>query len=136
MSGILSRLNKTGRLCIGEKPVQVGKITIAQWKRLFSTIETLPALIIDVLTAPRNEQVAYFVVAAERSLDEVIAITSVLTGIDEEYIENNADLNQLVEYFIQVAKLNDFSDIAKNVKSVLALSMKNLTKENAETNEE
>lgn len=132
MSGILSRLNKSGRVYIGDKPVTVGKITIAQWKQLFTVVETLPALIIDVMMAPAQDRAAYFVVALERSFDEIIKIASVLTGISAEEIEQNASIDQLIEYFTQVAKVNDFESIAKNVKSVLALAVRKPTSESAE----
>lgn len=131
MSGILTRLNKSGRLYIGKDLVTVSKITISQWKQLFTVIETLPALIVDVMLAPKEERVAYFVLALERSFDEIVLITSILTGIAADDIEKNASLDQLLEYFVQVAKVNDFNSILKNVKSVLALTAKKST-ENAE----
>lgn len=112
-----------GQLYIGDKPVRVRKITIKQWKELFGTIEALPALIIDVIMAPEAERVAYFVVALERSFDEIVSIVSVLTDLDADYIENNASLDEIIEYFTQVAKVNDFDSIVKNIKGVLALAI-------------
>ncbi len=118
-----NRLNKFNKLYIGDKPVSVGKITIKQWKQLFGTIEALPQLILDVMSAPENEKSAYFIVALERSFDEIVDIVSVLTEIDSDYIEDNASIDQLIAYFTEVAKVNDFSGVIKNVKSVLALGM-------------
>lgn len=116
-------LNQRGRLYIGNKPVEIKKITIAQWKQLFGTIETLPALIVDVLTASEEDRTAYFIVALERSFDEITSIVSLLTEIDAEYIEKNASLDEVVEYFVKMAEVNDFNKLAKNVKSVLALAI-------------
>lgn len=104
---------------IGDKPVYPDKITIAQWKVLFRTVDAVPQLIVETILAPKDEKVAYAVVAIERSIDEVIAITSVLTGIEAEYIEQNASIDQLIAYFTELVRINDFSSIVKNVKSVL-----------------
>ncbi len=118
-----NRLNKFKKHYIGKKPVTIEKITIKQWKQLFGTIETLPQLILDVMSASEDEKSAYFIVALERSFDEVVDIVSVLTGIESEHIEENASIDQLIAYFTEIAKVNDFSGVIKNVKSVLALGM-------------
>lgn len=127
----MESLKQRGKLYIGAKPVEVKKITIAQWKQLFGTIEALPQLILDVMMAPQEDRAAYFIVAAERSFDEVTNIISILTGLDADYIEQHADLSQLLEYVTQMAKVNDFSDIAKNIKRVLALGFKGQASESA-----
>jgi len=118
-----NRLNKFKKHYIGKKPVTIEKITIKQWKQLFGTIETLPQLILDVMSASEDEKSAYFIVALERSFDEIVDIVSVLTGIESEHIEENASIDQLIAYFTEIAKVNDFSGVIKNVKSVLALGM-------------
>lgn len=114
-------LTRSDKLYIGNKPIKVEKITIAKWRKLFEVIETLPQLIIDVLTAPQTERTAYFVIALERSFDEIVNIVSVLTGIDAKYIEDNASIDELIAYFTEVAKVNDFNSVVKNVQSVLSL---------------
>lgn len=131
MNNIFARFKNRGRITIGDKSVKVKKITIAQWKELFSVVDSLPSLIIDVVTSPKEERTAYLVVAAHHSLDDLAEVISVLTGLDRDYIVNNAALDEILEYFTMMAKVNNFEEIAKNIKSVLDLSMKNLTGESA-----
>lgn len=110
------------RVKLGGQTVEVKQITIAQWKQLFTVVETLPQLIISILGTKPDERAAYLVVALEQSLEEITHVVSVLTGIDAEYIEHNASITELVAYFTEVAKVNDFAGLLKNARGVLALS--------------
>lgn len=123
MRNIFTRSNTT--LKIGSKTVQVRKVTIAQWRELFGAIQTLPQLLISVIGAPPAERTAFIVVAIERSFDDIVRVTSLLTGLDEEYVENNASLDELVAYFAEMLKANNFPELLKNVKG--ALNLGNLT---------
>lgn len=107
---------------LGGKSVEVKKVTIAQWRELFAVTETLPQLILGVIGSSPDERATYFMLALESSLEEIVRVVSVLTGINDEYIENNASITELVEYFTQVAKVNDFAGLLKNVRGVLSLS--------------
>lgn len=104
------------------KTVQIKKITIGQWQRLFDVIGALPQLIINVLTAPPKDRTAYAVVAIQESFQDIISTVSVLTGIEEEWLIDNVSLDELLEYFVKTAKKNNFDVIIKNVRSVLNLS--------------
>ncbi|MFD1267565.1 hypothetical protein ACFQ3Y_09040 [Paenibacillus motobuensis] len=117
-----ARLNTVNTVTIGDQSVELKKVTIAQWRELFAVTETLPQLILGVLGSSPDERATYFMLALESSLEEIVRVVSVLTGIDEEYIENNASITELVDYFTQVAKVNDFQGLLKNVRGVLSLS--------------
>lgn len=104
---------------IGDKMVQVRKITVAQWRRLFDSIQILPQLILSVISAPSEQRVAFAMIAIRESFDEVVRITSILTGIDVDYIEEHASIDELVAYYTEIAKLNNFGEMLKNVQSVL-----------------
>src|SRR5690606_19058063 len=95
----------------GDDPrtVKVRKIVVGQWLELFGAIQSLPQLIIGALGARPEERVGYVVVALEQSIDEVTRVVSILTGLDEEYLKQNAALDELVEYFVETAKVNNFS---------------------------
>lgn len=120
---------KYGKLYIGEKPVQIKKIAITQWKKLFNeTIDILPMLIVNLINTPQENRINYLTATIDRFLDDAVSIVSELTGIEVEYIHENCSLDQLLEYFVQMAKLNDFSGVVKNFKSVLSLSLSDMMK--------
>jgi hypothetical protein len=104
---------------IGEKSVPVPKITIKKWRELFESIEMLPQLILSIFNVPATERAGYIVVVIRESFSEVVRVTSVLTGIDEEYIEEHATLNDLVAFYGATIKANDFGGLLKNVQGVL-----------------
>ncbi|AWB45274.1 hypothetical protein DCC85_14265 [Paenibacillus sp. CAA11] len=116
------RLLRSDTLKIGGKPVKVGKITIAQWRELFNVINTLPQLLISILVAPQADRLPTFIVAIENSLDDVVNVVSVLTGLDAEWIEQNASIDELVAFFTATARANNFGDVLKNVQSALKLA--------------
>ncbi|WP_068616599.1 hypothetical protein [Paenibacillus tuaregi] len=107
---------------IGGKSVKVSKITIAQWRELLSVIHALPQLLITVMTAAPEDRLPYFLVAIEKSLTDVVNVVSVLTELDAEWIENNAGVDELVAYFVAVAKANNFGELLKNGQSALNLA--------------
>ncbi|WP_314587923.1 hypothetical protein [Paenibacillus terrigena] len=116
------RILRSDTVKIGGKPVKVGKITVAQWRELFTVIETLPQLLITVLTAPPAERLPYFIVAIEKSLTDVVNVISILTGKDAEWIEENAGIDELVAFFVETARVNNFGDLLKNVRGALSLA--------------
>lgn len=113
------RFVRSDSVTIGGKRVPVRKITIAQWRELFSTINVLPQLLISVLSAPQSERAGYFVVAVRESLEDVTRITALLTGLEQEWIEQNGALDELAAFLLETAKVNNFAELLKNVRGVL-----------------
>jgi hypothetical protein len=106
-------------MVLGETRVKIEKLTIAKWRELFATVDKLPGLIIQVLSAPQEDFYAYVVTALDMAFDEIAAIVSVLTGLDADYITNNVGVDELFEYLSKTVKRNRLEDVAKNVKSLL-----------------
>lgn len=114
----ISALNEN-EMYLGEKRVKIQKLTIAKWRQLFEVVEKLPGLIIQILTAPKEDFYAYVITAMDLAFDEVAQIVSVLSGLDVKYIEENVGVDELFEYFSRTVKHNRLEDVAKNVKSLL-----------------
>ncbi|WP_178023018.1 hypothetical protein [uncultured Paenibacillus sp.] len=117
----------------GDDPrtVKVRKIVVGQWLELFGAVQSLPQLIIGALGARPEERAAYVVVAIEQSLEEVVRVVSILTGLDTEYLIKNAAADEVFEFFMETAKVNNFGDLLKNVQSVLSLAAPAAADQNA-----
>jgi len=113
------RIMRSDTVKIGGKSVKVRKITVAQWRELFTVIETLPQVLLTVITAAPAERLPYLVVAIEKSISDVVNVVSVLTELDADWIENNASVDELVEFFVETARVNNFGEMLKNVRGVL-----------------
>lgn len=113
------RIMRSDTVKIGGKSVKIRKITVAQWRELFTVIETLPQVLLTIITAAPAERLPYLVVAIEKSISDVVNVVSVLTELDADWIENNASVDELVTFFVETARVNNFGEMLKNVRGVL-----------------
>lgn len=108
------------------KKVQIRKITVAQWQELFESIQTIPQLLLSMMSVPESERAGFFMVVLSESLDNIVQITATLTGLSEEYVRQNAAADELCEFFMETAKANNFGELLKNGRSVLGIVIPNL----------
>jgi hypothetical protein len=104
---------------LGEKRVKIEKLTIVKWRELFGTVDKLPGLIVQVLSAPQSDFYAYVITALDIAFDEIAQVVSVISGVDAEYLTENVGVDEIFEYLTRTVKRNRLDDIAKNVKSLL-----------------
>jgi len=106
-------------LYLGNKRVEVKKLTPNMWRKLFSTVDKLPGLIVQVLLAPKQEFYSYVISASELAMDEIVEIVSVLSGIEKSYLDEHAGTDEIIDYLVRTVKKNNLRDVIKNVKSLL-----------------
>ncbi|WP_438432334.1 hypothetical protein [Gorillibacterium sp. sgz500922] len=104
------------------KTVPIRKITVGQWQELFTVIESLPQLVLTVLSAPPEDRAGYFVIALRESLGEGLSVVALLSGLDKDWLRGHASLDEVVAFFTATAKANNFGALLKNAQSVLNLS--------------
>ncbi|MBO1515055.1 hypothetical protein [Metabacillus bambusae] len=105
---------------LGEKRVEIKKLTPNLWRQLFETIDKLPGLIVQVLLAPKEEFYSYMVSVCQIAMDEFIEIVSLLTGLEKEYIDDKVGLDEIITFLIRIIKRNNLGEVAKNLKSLLS----------------
>ncbi|MBG9736287.1 hypothetical protein [Paenibacillus alvei] len=116
------------------KTVQIRKITVAQWQELFGSIQTIPQLIISIMSVPETERAGFFMVVLGESLENIVQITSILTGLDVEYLRQNAAADELFEFYSETVKMNNFGELLKNGRSVLGVVMPKLLTKTQDAN--
>jgi hypothetical protein len=104
---------------LGEKRVKIEKLTIVKWRELFGTVDKLPGLIVQVLSAPQSDFYAYVITALDIAFDEITQVVSVLSGVEAEYLTENVGVDEIFEYLAKTIKRNRLDDVVKNVKSLL-----------------
>lgn len=110
----------SSELTLGDKTVQIPKLTPVKWKDLFEVVDSLPHLFITVLSTSGQDNFAQTLVAAAKlAMDEVAKIVAVLSGLDEDYILENVGTDEIVEFLIAVVEKNRLQSVAKNLKSLL-----------------
>lgn len=112
------KILRNDEMYLGDKKVKIKKLVPAKWKLLFDSVDTLPGLIIQVATEREN---FYMVVlqAIDMAMDEIVKVVSILTDIDEDYINNHVGLDELVEFITRTVNVNRLDQTVKNVKSLL-----------------
>jgi hypothetical protein len=114
----ITALNEN-EMMLGEKRVRIEKLTIIKWRQLFETVDKLPGLIVQVLSAPADDFYSYVITALDIAFDEIAEIVAVLSGVDAEYIAEHVGVDELFEYLSRTVKRNRLDDVVKNVKSLL-----------------
>ncbi|MFD2334727.1 hypothetical protein ACFSR7_36250 [Cohnella sp. GCM10020058] len=108
------------QVAFGGRQVPIPKLTIAKWRALFEQIETLPQIIISLLSARNTPDFTATVVAAlGMTLDEVVRLTAVLTELEPEWIEANVTHDELIAFLSSTASKNNLQDAAKKFRGVL-----------------
>ncbi|MGM0815288.1 MAG: hypothetical protein ACQEUO_07165 [Bacillota bacterium] len=110
----------SSELTLGDKTVQVPKLTPVKWKALFEVVDRLPHLFITVLsTSGQDDFASTLVAAAKLAMDEVAKIVAVLSGLDEDYVLENVGTDEIIDFLIAVVEKNRLQSVAKNLKSLL-----------------
>lgn len=116
---VLKQDNNASAIKLGGKTVTVKKLTPVKWKELFSVVDNLPGLIIQVMTAPQKDFYATVLHAFDLALDDIVKVVSILSEVDEDYLKNNAGLDEIVEYVALTVNTNRLDKTVKNLKSLL-----------------
>lgn len=119
MNSIKMAFGRKDMIELGGKRVNIQKLTYVKWRELFDAIDTLPGVIVNVMLAPKESFYETILVAFDFALDEVYRVVAILSGLDEDYLKENAGINEVAEYLVLTAKKNDFTSVIKNVKSLL-----------------
>ncbi|NBI30774.1 hypothetical protein [Chengkuizengella marina] len=105
---------------IGNKNVEIPKLTISKWKLMFDNIQSLPQIILNILAVKGTKDFSStLIVGAEMAIDEAVEMVAVIAGLDAKYIEENADMNELTTFIYKTIKKNDLQESVKNFRAVL-----------------
>ncbi|WP_308637721.1 hypothetical protein [Paenibacillus silvisoli] len=98
----------------GEKRVEIPKLTVQKWKALFGKVETLPQLVLDVLSSRQTSDFnAKLILGIEMALDEIVELVAVLTELEPSWIEEKVDHNELIVFVAKTIQRNNLNEAAK-----------------------
>jgi len=106
---------------LGDKIVEIPKLTPAKYKLLFGRIETLPQVIARIVMA-RGEAdfISTALIGVDIALDEVVEVIAALTGLEAEYVAENAGIDEITTFIARTIERNDLAQTLKNLQAVLA----------------
>lgn len=110
---------KKDRVQLGNKQVEVPKLTRARLKKLTEHIGTIGDYVIKLFLTPENERAVFIVAAADVAIDEIYELTSILSDLPIEYLDEHASLAECAEYLKLTWERNDINRALGNVNSLI-----------------
>ena len=121
-------LESKNKHLLGQQIVEIKKITPNQYKLIMNVVENLPGLLYTSFTQyfineDKKDVIVTFLTAGQLAMDEIISVTSTLTGIDKDYLGNETGTDELIEYLFKLSKFNSLDKVIKNLISPLLKPM-------------
>jgi hypothetical protein len=104
--------------------VKVSKISPFKYKELIRTLDGLPGLLFETVmryfsAEDRKSFFQFLVISSEFAMDDLVEITSILSGIDKDKLMNEYGLDEQVEYLELMYQRNNLEKVLKKVMSPL-----------------
>lgn len=110
---------KKDRVQLGNKQIEVPKLTRARLKKLTEHIGAIGDYLIKLFLTPENERAVFIVAAADVAIDEIYELTSILSDLPIEYLDEHASLAECTEFLKLTWEKNDINTALGNVNSLI-----------------
>lgn len=107
------------RVTIADQIVKIEKVTPRQYRQLIEVLGAIPNIIIVLANAEDDERVPLLLNGIDVVLEDIIAVTSVLTGIEKDVLLDEAGIDELVEFFVKTFEKNNLDNLVKNFRRLL-----------------
>lgn len=107
------------RVTIADQVVKIEKVTPRQYRQLIEVLGAIPNIIIVLANAEDDERVPLLLNGIDVVLEDIIAVTSVLTGIEKDVLFDEAGIDELVEFFVKTFEKNNLDNLVKNFRRLL-----------------
>lgn len=115
---LLSRLKKD-HVQLGTKKVEVPKLTRVKLKKLTNHIGTIGDYFVKLIMTPEQDRAVFIVAGADVAIDEIYEITSLLSDVPIEYLDEHASINECIEFVRLTWEKNDMGQALGNLQSLL-----------------
>ena len=99
----------------------VQKVTPRQYRQLVEVIGAIPNIVTVLVQADEKDRIPLLLNGIDVVLEDIIATTSVLTGIEKEVLFEEAGIDELVEYFVKTFEKNNLENLVKNFRRLLPI---------------
>ncbi|REK68004.1 MAG: hypothetical protein C6P35_03270 [Cohnella sp.] len=112
-------LFKKERVQLGQKQVEIPKLTRARLKKLTEHIGTIGDFLVKLFLTPENERAVFIVAAADIAIDEIYELTSLLSDLPIEYLDEHASITECTEFLRLTWERNDINAALGNVSGLI-----------------
>lgn len=107
------------RVMLGKKRVEIPKLTRTRLKKLTDHIGTIGDYLVKLFMTPENDRAVYIVAAADVAIDEIYELTSILSDLPLEYLDEHASIAECAEFLRLTWERNDMNEALKNFGSLI-----------------
>lgn len=110
---------KKDRVQLGQKQVEIPKLTRTRLKKLTDHIGTIGDYLVKLFLTPENERAIFIVAAADVAIDEIYELTALLSDLPIEYLDDEASFAECTEFLRQTWEKNDINKALGNVSGLI-----------------
>ncbi|MEK3882427.1 hypothetical protein [Paenibacillus sp. PL2-23] len=110
---------KKDRVQLGRKQIEIPKLTRARLKKLTEHIGTIGEYLVKLFLTPESDRAVFIVAAADVTIDEIYELTSLLSDLPIEYLDEQASLVECTEFLRLTWEKNDINTALGNVSGLI-----------------
>ncbi|OKP91844.1 hypothetical protein A3844_01650 [Paenibacillus helianthi] len=110
---------KKDALQLGNRKVQIPKLTRTRLKKLTDHLGTIGDLVVKIFLTPTEDRSVMIVAGAEIMIDEIYELTSLLSDLDIEELSEQASLAECTEFLNLTWAKNDMNATLKNLSGLI-----------------
>jgi len=107
------------RVWLGKKQVEIPKLTRTRLKKLTEHIGTIGDFLVKLFLTPENERAVFIVAAADVAIDEIYELTSLLSDIPIEYLDEHASIAECTNFLRLTWERNDMNAALGNLSGLI-----------------
>ena len=112
-------LFKKERVQLGNKQVTIPKLTRTRLKKLTDHIGTIGDFLVKLFLTPEQDRAVFIVAAADVTIDEIFELTSLLSDIPIEYLDEHAGIAECAEFLRLTWERNDVNAALGNLSGLI-----------------
>ncbi|WP_020615740.1 hypothetical protein [Paenibacillus daejeonensis] len=112
-------LKKKDRVKLGNKMVEIPKLTRKRLKKLTEHIGTIGDYLVKLFMQSEEDRAVFIVAGADVAIDEIYELTSLLSDLPIEYLDEEASFAQCTEFLRLTWERNDMNAALGNVDGLI-----------------
>ncbi|MFD2116338.1 hypothetical protein [Paenibacillus yanchengensis] len=110
---------KKDRVQLGNKQIEIPKLTRTRLKKLTDHIGTIGDYLVKLFLTPENDRAVFIVAAADVAIDEIYELTSILSDLPIDYLDEHASFAECTEFLRLTWEINDINAALGNLNGLI-----------------
>lgn len=112
-------LGKKDVVMLGSKRVQIPKLTRNKLRKLTDHIGSIGDYLVRLFMTSDRDRAVFIVAGAHIAIDEIYELTSLLSDLPVEYLDDHAAFSECTEFLKLTWEKNDMNEALKNLGGLI-----------------